>query len=147
MNCCSFIEPARSAVSATTFGFLRAASTIPSPKPLLVSLLPVDWISFNAIDFKYIVNVSIFSRCQLSGQTDNGQRLIQFSRFLSKNRLICFQLLFPFPGSQHHFVECIMRIPAETGFGEIIVGIDGHNVAGAAWSELIVELLAAHFFK
>jgi len=37
MNCWSFKEPARSAVSATTFLLVRATSAMPSPNPLRVS--------------------------------------------------------------------------------------------------------------
>ena len=41
MKAFSFIEPAKSAVRATTFGLDLPNSNIPSPKPLLVSFCPV----------------------------------------------------------------------------------------------------------
>ena len=54
INAPSFSEPARSAVNATMFSFSVAASKIPSPKPLLVSFLPVTSISLSMFYLFYL---------------------------------------------------------------------------------------------
>ena len=53
MKAFSFMEPNKSAVRAIIFSFFLAASTMPSPKPLRVSLLPVTSIVFNILAYNF----------------------------------------------------------------------------------------------